>query len=632
MEAFVYRNRSREQHPENHYLKVELQGHGMNRYAIGSTVTVYYGGGLQSYQECMPMRGFESTVDNRLNFGLGSHDQIDSVVVRWPTGIRQVYGPMKADQWVKWKEPEQGAGEGAGAQVKAGVGAGLLRVSSGNYGIDFVHRENAFVDFDRDKLIYHMLSTEGPRMSKADVNGDGREDIYICGARDQAGALYIQDGQGRFHRSNEKLLEADKGSEDTDALFFDADGDGDMDLFVCSGGSEFSPNSTALISRLYINNGKGLFSKSAQLLPSAQSFESASCVSAADYDGDGDMDLFVGVRSRPFQYGYPCKGYILRNDGKGQFSDVSKEAGGGVLEQLGMITDGKWVDYDRDGKADLVVTGEYMPIRLFHNEGGGRLKEVTEQAGLKGTEGWWKRMVIADVNGDGYEDIIAGNQGYNSRFHCNDQQPVELWVSDFDQNGTVEQVLTCYNGEKSYPMALRHDLVEVLPYLKKKYLKYEKYKEQTITDIFNKDQLSKAIHLQAREMGSVVLLNTGKGGYEKKVLPMLAQVSPVYGISVEDYDGDGQVDLLIGGNFYESKPEVGVYDASYGLLLKGDGKGNFIPVSPDQSGISIRGAIRDMLSIKAGKEQVTIVAMNNSAPVFIRQSQLITTKKPVAKK
>ncbi len=610
MEAFVYRNRSREQHPENHYLKVELRGRGANRYAIGSAVTVYYGGGLQSYQECMPMRGFESTVDNRLNFGLGSHDQIDSVVVQWPAGPRQVYGAMKADQWVKWEEPEMGTEQRAGV----GVGAGLLKTTDELYGIDFVHRENAFVDFDRDKLIYHMLSTEGPRMSKGDVNGDGREDFYICGARDQSGALYIQDGQGRFHRSNEALLEADKGSEDTDALFFDADGDGDQDLFVCSGGSEFSPNSTALISRLYLNDGKGRFSKSAQLLPSAQTFESASCVSAADYDGDGDQDLFVGVRSKPFQYGYPCKGYILKNDGKGQFTDATREAGAGVLEQLGMITDGKWVDYDRDGKKDLVVTGEYMPIRLFHNEGSGRLKEVTDQSGLKGTEGWWKRLLIADVNGDGYEDIIAGNQGYNSRFKCSEQKPVELWVSDFDQNGTVEQVLTCYNGEKSYPMALRHDLVEVLPYLKKKYLKYESYKEQTITDIFTREQLSRAVHLQARQMGSAVFVNTGKGGYEQKVLPMLAQVSPVYGMSVEDYDGDGNKDLLIGGNFYESKPEVGVYDASYGLLLKGDGKGNFTPLTPFQSGFFVKGAIRNIETVKAGKKKLVLVLKNNGNP------------------
>jgi hypothetical protein len=297
-----------------------------------------------------------------------------------------------------------------------------------------------------------------------------------------------------------------------------------------------------------------------------------------------------------------------------------------------MITDGKWLDYDDDGKKDLVVTGEYMPIRLFHNEGSGKLKEVTDQSGLKGTEGWWKRLLIADVNGDGYEDIVAGNQGYNSRFKCSDQKPVELWVSDFDQNGTVEQVLTCYNGEKSYPMALRHDLVEVLPYLKKKYLKYESYKEQTITDIFTKDQLSKAVHLQAREMGSAVFLNTGKGGYEKKVLPMLAQVSPVYGMSVGDYDGDGRADLLIGGNFYESKPEVGVYDASYGLLLKGDGKGNFTPLTPMQSGVEIRGAVRDMIRIKAGRDTITVVARNNAAPVIVSGSAHKENRKGLIKK
>jgi len=609
MPAFVYRNQSIQQHPENKFLKVILQGEGMNRFGIGAKVTVHYNHTI-SYQEEMPMRGFESTSDSRLNFGLGKTEKIDSVTVQWPDGKEQIIKDARPNQILTVKQSD-GTVKKPTKQSAAPVKT-IFKESTDNYGIDFVHKENDFVDFDRDKLIFHMLSTEGPRMAKGDVNGDGLEDFYICGAKDQPGALYIQTANGRFKRSNEKLLEKDKGSEDTDCLFFDADGDGDLDLFVCSGGNEFSANSTELISRLYINDGKGNFTKSAQLFPSAQIFESASCVTAADYDGDGDLDLFIGVRLKPFMYGYPCKGYILQNNGKGVFTDVTDKIAP-VLKEAGMITDAKWFDYDKDGKPDLVITGEYMPVRIFHNENG-QLKEVTAAAGLQNSNGWWNRLVIADIDGDGYPDIVAGNHGLNSRFTCSEKKPVSMYVSDFDDNGSVEQVITCYNGDKAYPMALRHDLVGVLPYLKKKYLKYDSYKEQTIEDIFSKEQLAKAIKLEAKEMRSSVLMNNRNGTFTMKALPMEAQFSTVYGITVKDYDGDGKQDILLGGNFYQSKPEVGIYDASYGLLLKGDGKGNFAPVHADQSGFFLKGAVRDMITVKSKKKNLVIVARNNDQP------------------
>ena len=605
MPAFVYRNQSIQQHPENKFLKVILEGEGKNRFGIGTQVTVHYNNTI-AYQEEMPMRGFESTVDSRLNFGLGKTTKIDSVVIKWNDGRQQTIKDATPNQTLHVKQSNA-------LVIKQSPNKSpetIFKESPDNYGIDFVHKENEFVDFDRDKLIFHMLSTEGPRMAKGDVNGDGLEDFYICGAKDQPGALYIQTAAGRFKRSNEILLEQDKGSEDTDCLFFDADGDGDQDLFVCSGGNEFSANSTQLISRLYINDGKGNFTKSPQLLPSSTIFESASCVTTADYDGDGDLDLFVGVRLKPFMYGYPCKGYVLQNNGKGIFTDVTDQVAP-VLKEAGMITDAKWFDYDKDGKADLVVTGEYMPIRIFHNENGKQLKEVTTSAGLQNSNGWWNRLVIADVNGDGYDDIVAGNHGLNSRFKCSEHKPVSMYVSDFDENGSVEQVITCYNGDKAYPMALRHDLVAVLPYLKKKYLKYESYKEQTIDDIFTKDQLAKAVKLEAKEMRSSVLLNNRNGTFTLKPLPTEAQFSTVSGIAVSDYDGDGKQDILLGGNFYQSKPEVGIYDASYGLLLKGDGKGNFKAMNANKSGFFLKGAVRDIITIKSKKKDLVIVARNN---------------------
>jgi len=492
-----------------------------------------------------------------------------------------------------------------------------------NSGIGFIHKENDFNDFDRDRLIFQMLSTQGPRMAKGDVNKDGLDDLYICGAKDQAGALYVQAKEGRFKKTNEALFAKDSASEDTDALFFDADNDGDEDLYVCSGGNEFSANSTALIDRLYINDGKGNFTRSPQVLPS-YIFESTSCVTAADYDNDGDLDLFAGVRLKPLNYGYPCKGYILQNNGKGIFTDVTDKVAPG-LNQAGMVTDAKWFDYDKDGKPDLVVAGEYMPVKIFHNENG-RLKEETQAAGMSKSNGWWNRIAIADMNRDGYPDIVAGNHGLNSRFKASETRPVCMYASDFDGNGTTEQIVCCYNGDSSYPMLLRHDLVNVLPYLKKKYLKYADYKNQTIEDIFSKEQLGKATKLEAYTMESSVFINNRNGTFTRKALPTEAQLSPMYGIAVDDFDGDGNEDILMGGNFYQSKPEVGIYDASYGTLLTGDGKGNFVAIQAQQSGINVRGAVRDIDLITVNKKRVAMFALNNNALKFYDVTNNLPTK------
>ncbi len=474
--------------------------------------------------------------------------------------------------------------------------------------LNFRHVEDDFNDFERYKLIYRMLSTQGPHIAKGDVNGDKLEDVYICGAKDSPGALYLQNPDGTFRLSNQPAFEADKTCEDTDAKFFDADGDGDLDLYVASGSSEFPSSSTALIDRLYINDGKGNFTKSDQILPTTE-FESTSCVRPADYDKDGDQDLFVGVRLKPSYYGIPVNGYILQNDGHGKFTDVTEKVAPG-LKNIGMITDMQWADIDNDGDLDMVIVGDYMPITIFVNENGHFVNE-TYKAGLDSTNGWWNTIKAGDFNHDGKIDFVIGNQGLNSRFKATRQKPVTMYVNDFDVNGSAEQIICTYNGDKSYPLALKHDLVAQIPSLKSKYPKYEDYEYQTITDIFTPKQLENAVKDTAYYFASSLLLNEGNDKFKVIPLPVEAQFSIVYGIDVEDFDGDGNLDIALGGNLYAVKPEVGRYDASYGLILKGNGDGTFKSILPRDSGMRLFHEVRDITSINTARGRLLLVARNN---------------------
>ena len=598
---FLYRNTtndlpakdSKESKEIPNWLKLELRFTGKNPYAVGAGVSVYPGDGSVLYQELIPTRGFESSQDYRPNFGLNGFDKIEKVEVRWPNGEWTELTDIRPNQILKIDYADSAK---RSRPAKATAQRTVFREIASP--LDFVHTENEFVDFDRDRLVYHKLSTEGPRMAGADVNGDGRMDVFVGGAKGFAGGVFLQtdnidptDGVTEFVPAPTEAFEQSKGSEDVRAEFFDADGDGDMDLFVASGGNEFSPNVTALRDRLYLNDGQGSFTRSTNRFPA----ESTGAVAVADVDGDGDLDLFTGGRLEPFKYGRPQTGRLWLNDGRGNYSEVEQAFG-----PLGLLTDAEFADYDADGDPDLIVVGEYMPIRIFKNENG-NFTEQTETLGLSGTNGWYNTLETADLNDDGRPDFVLGNHGLNSRFRADREHPVSLYLSDFDDNGTEEQIMTIYNGEQSYPLVLRHDLVMQMPALKKKYLKYHSYKGQRVEDIFTTEQLTAALRLDAYQMASGVLISQPNGGYEFAALPNAAQQSPVYAIVVRDFDRDGHSDILLGGNLYGAKPEVGRYDASYGTLLRGDGTGRFEAVRSVESGLRLEGEVRDFLELENGR-------------------------------
>jgi hypothetical protein len=610
MPPFVYRNETNRK-PGSNYLTVNLKGVGKNTFAIGAEVTLYSGGNT-NYQELIPMRGFQSCVDNRLHFGLGASQTIDSLVVNWPDGKYSVMRNVAANQFLTLDHKDATHNF---LNIHREKQPPVFQKAEQIPGIDFVHKENDFVDFDRDRLLFQMISNEGPHIAVGDVNGDKLDDIYICGAKDSPGALFVQQKQGNFKRTNEKLFETDRISEDTDCAFFDADGDGDQDLYITSGGNEFPSSSSALTDRLYLNDGKGHFIKSLQMLPAGK-YESTSCVKPADFDKDGDIDLFVGTRLLPFSYGVPVNGYLLENDGHGNFTNVTTKIANGLVN-IGMITDMAWADVDKDGDLDMVIVGDWMPVKIFIDDNG-IFKDESEQFGLSNTEGWWHSIIAKDLDGDGNIDFVLGNHGLNSRFKASVKQPLTMYVNDFDLNGSIEQIICAYNGNKSYPVAMKDDLVKQIPSLETKYKKFDDYKDQTIEDIFRPEVLNRSVKLNARVLESCIMINSGKGHFNLTPLPMEAQFSPVYAINADDFDQDGICDIIVGGNQYRAKPETGIYDASYGLLLKGNRDGSFKSISPILSGFSTKGEIRDLKNLKINDRNTIVIGINNSKLQFYK--------------
>ena len=483
--------------------------------------------------------------------------------------------------------------------------------------IDFTHHENRFYDFHREPLIPHFLSTEGPALAIADVDRDGRDDIYVGGAKWQAGRLFIQRRDGTFRDSPQRAFQIDSLSEDVDAVFFDANGDGRPDLYVVSGGNEFEKDDAPLQDRLYLNDGHGQFHRDSLALPRLS--ESGSCVVPGDWNGDGHLDLFVGRRVVARGYGLTPRSYLLENDGRGRFRDVTLEKAP-ALADVGMVTSAAWVDYDHDGKLDLIVVGEWMAIRVFHQEDG-RFVDRTAEAGLAGTEGWWNSVTVADLNGDGRPDLVLGNLGLNSYLQAAPGEPARLFVGDFGHNGTREQVLTFYKHGVSYPLAGRDEFAGLIPRLRTRYATYADFGAARVEDIFPAGDLAQATVREAHMFASSVALNNGNGTFTVRPLPAEAQFAPIRAVLVDDFDGNGRPDLLVGGNLYGVPPVLGRYDASYGLLLSGTGDGRFEAVDMERSGLVIEGQVRHMGWLKwAGARggRLIIVARNDDRLQLLR--------------
>ncbi len=582
-QAQIFNNQSKSQNPDSHSIQLKLEGEGENLSGIGSQIRVIRQVDTL-YAEQMPNRGFQSSIDQRVFIGLGQNNKIQKVEVLWPSGkLSEIEEPL-ADQILLVKEAEATVSERPFFQNLPDPYFTKIDENP----VDFSHEENIFVDFDRDRLTYHMYSTEGKAFAEGDVNGDGLKDLFFGGAKGSSAQIYIQNSNQTYRSSGSEVFTADKDSEDTDAAFFDANGDGWLDLFVTSGGNEAPLNSKELVDRLYLNDGKGNFSKSEQESLN-QVRGSSSSVAILDVNQDGALDIFTGGRLVPFVYGAPASSQIWVNDGSGNFTEQAADLAPSLID-LGMVTDAVASDWDQDGKDDLVLVQDWGQPIFFRNTSNGL--ELIETPEMENQKGWFRKIAVGDFNEDGLPDFVLGNHGKNTRFKATNEQPIRMHVNDFDQNGAIEHVTVQEIDGKQVTMTLKHELEKQIPSIKKRYIKYSDYNDQTLEDIFPQEVLDRSIIKEVNELNSGILLSVSKGQYEWVPLPKMAQKSWIFGVAIMDVNKDQHLDLILGGNLSGAKPEVGKYDGSQGEVLLGDGNGGFTYWPNWKNGLRLEGDVR----------------------------------------
>ena len=608
-EAFVFINNTNQKNKtrSHHFLSLRLLGDSLNIHGFGTKIFVYNNGAVQMQEE-NPVRGYFSSVDQQLLFGLGKYNHVDSLVAIWPDNKKQIIKNVSADTFLtlSWKNAGNNYPE---IEYKK---SRLFSDYTSSSGILYHHQENNFDDFAAQRLLPHKYSQLGPFIATGDINNDGLADFFIGGGFNFSGKIFTQQPGQTFISKN--LTDSIKREEDMGCVLFDADGDGDLDLLVTCGDVLYEENSIYYKPRLYMNDGKGNFTLNPNAIP-ADVRTIAGCVSVGDYDGDGDPDLFIGGRVSK-TYPLSPRSFILRND-KGVFTDVTAKVCP-ALQKPGMVTAAVWADLDNDKQVDLVIAGEWMPVRFFKNNHG-ILKEVTDLTKLTHTNGMWRSLIAADIDNDGDLDLVAGNLGLNCEYQSSPAEPIQLYATDIDDNGTIDPILFYYikdkDGKKhSFPGISRDQFAEQVPGIKKKFLFYKDYADATFDDLFKGKAKDSMLKLRCDETQSCWFENMGDGKFIQHTLPMEAQFAPVNAIICDDIDGDGYKDLLLAGNDYQSDVMTGRYDASYGCFLRGSSKKTFTPVPPVESGFIIKGDVKDMSLIKLSNgEKLILAAVNNDS-------------------
>ncbi|UZR96518.1 VCBS repeat-containing protein [Chondrinema litorale] len=613
--AFIYENTLyKGEKRDSHYLRIKLKGNRNNASALGTKVIIQYDGGKKQYHEQNIYRGYVSTVEDIIHFGLGQSAKIEEVKVIWPDKKVTILKDVNADQVLNLSQAEAKAVN----EQKATEKSTLFKHINNEVAVNFVHQEEDFIDYNMQQSIPHKFSQYGPSLAVGDLNGDGMDDFYVGGSKGVEGSIFFQQKNGKFtQRKGEKNTE--KQEEDMGVLIFDADADGDNDLYVSSGGFENMEGSASMKDRLYFNDGSGNLKLNEIALPALAN--SSSCVRGADYDGDGDIDLFVGGRVKVKAYPLAPNSTILENQGNGEFKDATSQISEG-LSNIGMVTDAIWSDYDNDNDVDLIVVGEFMSITVFENQNGKLAKAST--TGLE-SSGLWNSIIAGDFDKDGDSDYIVGNIGINNFYCASPETPLQIFAKDFDDNGDVDAIMSCFlksedGSLQSYPVQAWQQLSKQSPIFRKRFASYKEYGTTKMNNLLSPQELQGATILSVDHLKSSYVENLGNGNFKISPLPLEAQIAPVNGMNIGDFNGDSNLDVALVGNDYGNEVNMGQYDALIGLVLLGDGNGQFKPMSVTESGFMVEGDAKALSKLVLANEQEIYLATQNRGKIEVYAS------------